>query len=129
MHLVGQRPIAKRVGAVSDVHFADIDSDGDIDVVSASEHDSKIAWYEQLPTPAQPAAGDANRDFAFDQHDIIQILQAAKYLTGEPATWEQGDWNGDGVFDQLDIVAALQTGNYLQGPYAAGAVDAVFAAA
>jgi hypothetical protein len=60
-------------------------------------------------------AGDANRDFQFDQLDIVQVLQAAKYLTGQPATFEQGDWNGDGVFDQLDIVAALQTGNYLRG--------------
>ena len=57
--------------------------------------------------------------------DLVLVLQAAKYLTGEPTTWEQGDWNGDGVFDQLDIVAALQTGNYLQGPYAAAA-DHVF---
>jgi hypothetical protein len=71
--------------------------------------------------------GDANRDGEFDQRDIMQVLEAAKYLTAQPATWEQGDWNEDGVFDQLDIVEALQTGNYLQGPYAA--FDAVFARA
>ncbi len=57
--------------------------------------------------------GDSNGDGIFDQLDIVQVLQAAKYLTGEPATYEEGDWNVDGVFDQLDIVAALQTGNYL----------------
>ena len=78
-------------------------------------------------------AGDSNRDFQFDQQDIVQVLQAAMYLTGEPATFEQGDWNNDGLFNQLDIVAALQTGNYLQGPSASQAksdrdadVDAVF---
>ena len=64
-----------------------------------------------------------NRDWQFDQQDVVQILQAAKYATGPPAAWEQGDWNDDHVFDPLDIVAALQTGNYLQGPYAAGADD------
>jgi hypothetical protein len=76
-------------------------------------------------------AGDANRDYAFDQFDIVQVQQAAKYLTGQPATWGEGDWDGgpdgypweppvgNGLFDQQDIVAALQTGNYLQGPYAA----------
>ena len=63
-------------------------------------------------------AGDANTDGRFDQLDIVQVLQAAKYLTAEAADFSEGDWNGDGVFDQLDIVAALQTGNYLQGPYA-----------
>ena len=64
-------------------------------------------------------AGDANRDRQFDQHDIVLVLQANKYLTGEPADFSEGDWNADDVFDQHDIVAALQTGNYLEGPYAA----------
>ena len=63
-------------------------------------------------------AGDATRDRQFDQHDIVLVLQADKYLTGLPADFTEGDWNADDVFDQHDIVAALQTGNYLQGPYA-----------
>ena len=75
----------------------------------------------------QPAAlrpGDANQDLVFNQMDIVQVLQRAKYLTGEPASWGEGDWDrapggtpgnppiGDGLFDQLDIVAALQDGRY-----------------
>ena len=47
------------------------------------------------------------------------MLQADKYASGQPATFEEGDWNLDRVFDQLDLVAALQSGNYRQGPYAA----------
>jgi len=90
---------------------ADVDGDGDFDVICAR------AWYENLSPHAAP--GDSNRDFQFDQLDVVQVLQTAKYLTGQPATWQEGDWNDDGVFDQIDIVAALQTGNYLQGPYAA----------
>ena len=73
--------------------------------------------------------GDANFDLQFDQVDLIRVLEAGKYLTGEAATWGEGDWLGsggnveilpvgDGVFDQLDIVAALQSANYLRGPYA-----------
>ena len=75
-------------------------------------------------------AGDSNQDLKFDQLDLVQVQIAAKYLTGQPATWGEGDWNaapggevgkpplGDGRFDQLDIVAALGPGHYLTGPYA-----------
>ena len=66
-----------------------------------------------------PLAGDANGDREFNQIDLVFVLQAAKYLTGEQANFEEGDFNRDGIFDPRDIVAALQTGNYLQGPYAA----------
>jgi hypothetical protein len=67
--------------------------------------------------------GDANGDGQFDQFDVIQVQQSAKYLSGEPATWEEGDWNRDGVFDEEDIVSALQTGRYLQEPMAAETVE------
>ena len=70
-------------------------------------------------------AGDANGDATFDQHDLAQVLQAGKYLTGEPATWEQGDWNGDGAFDQRDVVAALSTGAYRNAAFVALAPNGV----
>ena len=75
--------------------------------------------------------GDADQDFDFDQLDLVQVQVAAKYLTGEAATWGEGDWNGgpggtqgnppagDGQFNQLDIIAALGEDIYLTGPYAA----------
>jgi hypothetical protein len=75
--------------------------------------------------------GDANMDLKFDQLDIIRVQQAAKYLTGQQATWGEGDWNGapggapgnpppgDGLFNQTDIIGALSAGKYLTGPYAA----------
>ena len=84
-----------------------------------------------LGIPAELEAGDANRDLSFDQRDLVQVLQRAKYLTGRRASWGDGDWNGapdgspgsppvgDGVFDQKDIVTALQNGLYLKGRYAA----------
>lgn len=86
-----------------------------------------------VPTSAGPSlqAGDADQDLDFDQIDLVLVQQAAKYLTGDPATWGEGDWNGapggspgnpppgNGVFDQLDIIAALAPGHYLTGPYGA----------
>ena len=75
--------------------------------------------------------GDADQDLNFDQLDIIQVATAAKYLTGQAATWGEGDWDGgpggspgnppvgDSLFNQLDIIAALNGNTYLSGPYAA----------
>ena len=74
-------------------------------------------------------AGDANMDYEFNQLDLVQVQIAAKYLTGQAATWGEGDWDaapggepgnppqGNGTFDQLDIIAALGAGTYLTGPY------------
>ncbi len=76
-------------------------------------------------------AGDADQDLDFDQLDLVQVQIAAKYLTGQTATWGEGDWSGapggepgspppgDGLFNQLDIIKALGAGLYLTGPYGA----------
>jgi hypothetical protein len=53
-------------------------------------------------------AGDANRDGVLDSLDIVHLLQSQKYLTGQPAVWEEGDFNDDHLFDSLDIIAILQ---------------------
>jgi hypothetical protein len=92
------------------VYAADLDRDGDLDVLSFSDANNDVFWYENLGT--RPV-GDANRDGEFDQRDIVQVLQAAKYMTGEPAAWGEGDWNGDGQFNQLDLILALQGATYV----------------
>jgi hypothetical protein len=81
--------------------------------------------------PVALRAGDANQDLSFDQLDLVQVQVAAKYLTGQAATWGEGDWNGapggsqgdppagDGSFNQIDIVAAQQAAIYLTGQYGA----------
>ena len=84
-----------------------------------------------IGVPIVLQAGDADQDMDFDQLDLVKVQIAAKYLTGQPATWGDGDWNGapggasgnpplgNGLFDQLDIIAALSNGLYLAGPYGA----------
>jgi hypothetical protein len=76
-------------------------------------------------------AGDADQDLDFDQLDLVRVQIAAKYLSGQAATWGEGDWNGapggtqgspppgNSRFDQADIIAALNANKYLMGPYAA----------
>ncbi len=80
--------------------------------------------------PSGLQAGDADQDFDFDQLDVVRVLGAGKYLTGEPATWGEGDWDGapcgepgntplgNGFFDQIDVIRALCSNTYLTGPYA-----------
>ena len=104
----------------------------DLDIAALKD----IGW-EISPSLKLLQPGDASQDLNFDQLDITQVLQAGKYLTGDPATWPQGDWNGesasypghppagDGLFDQLDIVAAQQSGTYLMGPQTAYTITAV----
>ncbi len=81
------------------------------------------AVYETVQDAPAFSAGDANRDGLFDQRDLVEILQAGKYLTGESAVWGEGDWNGDNVFDQGDLIAALQTGNYANAGVSAHQAD------
>ena len=78
--------------------FADVNGDGAKDVFVGGRLLLNNALF-----------GDVNGDQRFDQLDIVQVLQGAKYLSGKPATFEEGDWNRDGVFDQRDIIAAFSS--------------------
>lgn len=94
---------------------------------------SPISWTVVSASPGSVdftprIAGDANQDGQFNQLDVAAVLQAGKYMTGQPATWEEGDWTGDGWFDEMDIVAALQRGHYLADANAARRGEAVSSA-
>ena len=43
-----QRVITSEADSARSVHAADLDGDGDLDVLSASYNDDTIAWYENL---------------------------------------------------------------------------------
>ena len=81
-------------------------SDGQWSALNEAEFSTEPADVDDL------RPGDANLDGVFDGTDLALVVQAGKYLTGEPATVDEGDWNHDGVFDQLDIVGVLQIGHY-----------------
>jgi hypothetical protein len=59
--------------------------------------------------------GDANLDGEFGTSDLVDILAAGLYETGEPAVWTEGDFNGSGFFDTQDLITALAGGGYELG--------------
>jgi hypothetical protein len=93
-----------------------------IDTAGQSTTSGRVTLLFDRPPPAEPLPGDSNADGRFNQLDIVQVLQAGKYRTGQPATFAEGDWNRDGVFDQFDIIAALRTGRYSPGLNAEAAI-------
>ena len=82
-------------GATS-VAAADLDSDGDTDVLSASYLDDTIAWYRQQPA----AVGAEDQTPSFVKQTIGTIAGAAAVVAQ--------DLDGDG---KVDVLAAAQTGN------------------
>jgi hypothetical protein len=72
------------------------------------------------------APGDANRDGAFNSHDLLQVWQIGEYEDdiADNSSWNEGDWNRDGEFTSADIVAALQFGAY-ERPMSTVAPDTV----
>lgn len=86
-------------------------------------------------------AGDANRDFYFDEADIIEVFKSGKFETDRDASWAEGDWDGmfspeglrsmfangsynpfqtpegNGRFDSDDLEYALESGRYRAGTY------------
>ncbi len=60
--------------------------------------------------------GDANCDGEFNSGDLIQVMVAGLYETGQPAVWSSGDFNADGIFESGDLVLALADGGYELGP-------------
>jgi hypothetical protein len=73
-------------------------------------------WVEDLKNSW---IGDANLDGEFNSRDFVDIFQAGRFETGQPATWGEGDWNGDLLFNSSDFVAAFQGGGFELGPRAA----------
>ena len=81
-----QQVITTEADGARSVYAADVDGDGDVDVLSASRFDDKIAWYENR------LAGDSDDDGKVALADFL-ILSSNFGRTG--AAWEDGDFNGD----------------------------------
>ena len=69
--------------------------------------------------------GDADLNGVFDSGDLVTVFAAAKYETGQEASWGQGDWSGDQKFDSGDLVVAFSNAGYEAGERPGGPNPAV----
>ncbi|MDG2381185.1 MAG: PEP-CTERM sorting domain-containing protein [Pirellulaceae bacterium] len=72
----------------------------------------RVLWVNDLKNTWM---GDADLNGAFDSSDLVAVFAAAKYETGEAASWAQGDWDGNSTFSSSDLVAAFSNAGYDAG--------------
>ena len=103
--------IATSADGARDVHVADMDGDGDLDIVSASWIDSTIAWYENdgAANPSWTAVDiDTSADGAADVHvadmdgDGDLDIVSASYLD-DTITWYENDGAADPTLSLIHI--------------------------
>ncbi|MGY6648172.1 Ig-like domain-containing protein [Wenyingzhuangia sp. IMCC45574] len=99
------------------VYAADLDNDGDLDVLSASTEDDKIAWYENdgkgnfgAQKVINNSAGSAVSVYAADLNGdgYLDVLSAA--AGGDTIDWYQNI--GNGTFSTAKNISTLTNGAY-----------------
>ena len=95
--------VTDRAEGVRDVHTADLDGDGDLDLFAASGVGDTVAWYEQTRTPA----------ITFVERVIINTLQY-------PRSSFAADLNFDGRLDLMSASAEDNTVAWLENKGGAG---------
>ncbi len=101
-----RRIISTSADLARSVHAADLDADGDLDVVSASSNDDKVAWYEN--------DGAANPSFTL--RTISLLIDGASSVT-------TADVDGDG---DLDVLASAADSNSIYWLESNGAANPLF---
>ena len=119
-----EQVISTSADGANTVFAADVDGDGDLDVLSASMYDDKIAWYENTDGlgafgAEQVISTSANGAFSVYAADVdgdgdVDVLSAS-YLDDEVAWYENTD--GLGTFGAQQIIST--NGNSVRSVYAA----------
>ncbi len=94
--------ITNQLSSVTGVTAADMDGDGDLDILSSSQGDSRIAWYENDGS-SNPSfkASDIGKSQSRDESDPESV--------GAAADVRVADMDGDG---DLDVITSNYEGTY-----------------
>jgi autotransporter-associated beta strand protein len=97
--------------------------DGPTGIRSAAASGSRTIGYQVdsdgSATVFWTAVGDLDGNRVVDVFDLISMDSAARYGSGQPATWAEGDVNYDGRADVFDLIGVDSAGSYGAGPVAA----------
>ena len=82
---------------------ADVDNDGDADIITTSSSGDRIMWFESNaadPSPRVLGDADGNGEVAFADF----LLLSANYGKQVDAVWAEGDFNEDGRVEFADFL-------------------------
>jgi len=112
-----ERVIANDANGAKSVHATDVDGDGDVDVLSSSHFDDKIAWYENMDGagnfgPARLISHDANSPNSILAADVdgdgdADVLSASYY--DDKIAWYE-NLTGAGDFGPQRVISDRATG-------------------
>ena len=112
-----ERVLSSHANAARDVLAADIDGDGDQDVISASAGDDKIAWYRNddgTGTFSNELVISTNAAFAQDVHvadlDLDGDLDVLSASTNDSKISWYPNVDGLGTFGQQQVIATTASG-------------------
>ena len=111
--------ISLSTAGVSDVHPADLDGDGDMDIISASPGDGKIAWYAnegpdgfgtQRVITTQADGGPVDIEvFDLDSDGDLDVLSAS--FTDAKVAWYRNDGSGGFGSEQIISTGTVSAGS------------------
>ena len=117
------------------LHVADIDNDGDLDLLSASLYDDKLAWYENDGTGnfGQQQIISIDLDFVYnvttadiDGDGDLDVLSSTSSYSDPKVVWYENT-DGQGTFGTANLIAAKRSRNVKTGDFDGdGDIDIVF---
>jgi hypothetical protein len=111
-----EQVVSTLADGASSVFAADVDGDGDLDVLSASFYDDEIAWYENRGGQFSLTTTDVAQRLVSNQaiHDLLRVVVTHEGRAGdspvELASLELGFTDGAGApLDETELGGLIQT--------------------